>query len=63
MSNSSGVYAIGFNPAFLADFRVGRMLNLGQYHAGLSFNAVRIRFLPSSGINIKLKGQALTLCI
>ncbi|MBK9511922.1 MAG: conjugal transfer protein TraF [Cytophagaceae bacterium] len=57
LSNSSGAYAVGFNPALLADSRVGGMLNLGQFHAGLSSNDIKNRFVPSSGINVKLKDQ------
>jgi hypothetical protein len=57
LSNSSGVYSIGFNPALMADSRVGGMLVLGQFQANLSTNASFNPFIPSSKLNLKLKNE------
>ncbi len=58
LSNSSGVYAVGFNPALLADSRNGGMFNLGLFHANTSPDAVFNDFVPSSKLNLKLKDVA-----
>ncbi len=55
LSNSAGVYAVGFNPALLADSRHGSMLSLGLFHANTSPDAVFNDFVPSSKTNLKLK--------
>ena len=55
LSNSAGVYAVGFNPALLADSRHGGMLSLGLFHANTSPDAVFNDFVPSSKLNLKLK--------
>lgn len=55
LSNSAGVYAVGFNPALLADSRHGGMLSLGLFHANTSPDAVFNGFIPSSKLNLKLK--------
>jgi Family of unknown function (DUF5723)/Thrombospondin type 3 repeat len=57
ISNSSGVYSVGFNPALMADSRQSFMFNLGQFHAYTATDAVPNAFIPSSSINLKLKDQ------
>ena len=54
LSNASGVYAVGFNPALLADSRVGSMFTLGQFHVNFDPNAIYNPFVPSSKLNLTL---------
>ncbi len=58
LSNFAGVQSVGFNPALLADSRVGGMVNLGQFHANMGADAIYNGFVPSSKVNLKLKDIA-----
>jgi hypothetical protein len=53
-SNTSGVYAVSFNPALMADSHYGSMFSLGQFNADLSQKAIFNNYIPISKIDLKL---------
>jgi Family of unknown function (DUF5723)/Thrombospondin type 3 repeat len=69
-SSASGAYAIGTNPAMMADSRMKWMFNLGTVSANLSTSTANVDFVPFSNkaftlqketyrtSNVKLRGPA-----
>jgi hypothetical protein len=57
-ANTAGVYAVGYNPAMMADSRIGTMVSLGSFHVNTAPEVVFNPFIPSSKINLGLKGNA-----
>lgn len=57
ISNSSGIQAIGFNPALLADSYYGGSLHISTFRADLSTNAVTNNQVPFSKNTVKRKEE------
>lgn len=55
LSNSSGVQAVGFNPALISDARYGGMLHLSTVRVDFSSSVVANNFIPTSGTSINWK--------
>jgi hypothetical protein len=57
ISNSSGIQAIGFDPALLADSYYGGSLHISTFRADLSTNAVTNNQVPFSKNTVNRKEE------
>lgn len=58
MSSAAGTYAVGYNPALMADSRHKWFVNLAGFSANMSGDALHNTFVPSSKLDLKLNDQA-----